>query len=91
MANKHRKEMEKMVEPVEGMINKLSTSRQKGRRLQHRPLKLINRLTCVMMNYIDNYNNKRRAEEQVTRDVIKEEKGNITAVGTNRFCRSTIY
>ena len=29
MANKHRKEMEKMIEPVEEMINKLSTSRQK--------------------------------------------------------------
>ncbi|XP_065885314.1 tripartite motif-containing protein 2-like [Dysidea avara] len=29
MANKHRKEMEKMAEPVEEMINKLCTSRQK--------------------------------------------------------------
>ena len=29
MANKHRKEMEKMIEPVEEMINKLSMSRQK--------------------------------------------------------------
>ena len=29
MANKHRKEMEKMIEPVEEVINKLSTSRKK--------------------------------------------------------------
>ncbi|XP_065911479.1 tripartite motif-containing protein 2-like [Dysidea avara] len=29
MAKKHRRELEKMIEPVEGMINKLSTSRQK--------------------------------------------------------------
>ncbi|XP_065910501.1 uncharacterized protein [Dysidea avara] len=29
MAKKHRRELEKMIEPVEGMINKLSTSHQK--------------------------------------------------------------
>ena len=29
MAKKHRKELEKMIEPVEEMINKLSTSREK--------------------------------------------------------------
>ena len=91
MANKHRKEMEKMIELVEEMINKLFTSRQKGRKLHHRPVKLINRLTCIMMNYTDNYNNKekRRAKEQVTRVVNRKEKGNLTTAGTNKFHRST--
>ena len=58
--------MEKVKEPVEKIITDLYAMRQKitatGEEIgEDRQQKLINRLTCTMKSYINNYSNKEKS------------------------------
>ena len=67
MANKHRKEMEKMIEPVEEMINKFSTSREKVVAAGEK----ITSHTCEVDQQIDLYYDELHRQLQQQREELK--------------------
>ena len=56
MATKHRKQLGKIMEPVEKMIKALSVTR--WTRLGDKLMTLIRKLIGIMKNYTDDYSNK---------------------------------